>query len=536
VTVDRNQTDVFIVGGGPVGLAMALLLHRFEIPCVVVEKNETTTDHPKSRGCFARTMELFRQWGVEDAIRARGLVDRSDVFVFSESVAGREIGRTLPEPNLEQGPSWKSMVAQDAVEEELLNAVRDSKFATIRYSTEWVALEQDGDRVRVEIRDVKSGRPEQWEAKYLIAADGAGSPVRRAIGIDLVGPATLRYMLNEYWRGDMSRFRVARDATGIRILPRDRSQAPAQILNTNGRDRWLTLMVIGRERDERPRPLTDAETIAEIRRHVGAPDQEVELINRSTWRFSKQVASTFRKGRVFLAGDSAHRFPPTGGMGLNSGVQDAHNLAWKLAFVLKGLASERLLDSYDPERRPVAQSNADWSYGNYLRFFHIEEAMRSDNEDEVRFWLRDMDNHIHSIGQVLGFRYDEGAVVWDGSTRHPLDPRRYVPTDQPGCRFPHMWLNNARTVTTLDWFDKHLALVGGPAAEPWLEAGAAVSERLGVPIDVHRLPAADAAFGFAIGSRGAALVRPDGHVAFRMPWTPSDPARELATALTAILK
>jgi 2-polyprenyl-6-methoxyphenol hydroxylase-like FAD-dependent oxidoreductase len=536
MTVDARRTDVFVVGGGPVGLAMALLLHRFEIPCVLVEKNRTTTDHPKSRGCFARTMELFRQWGVEDAIRARGLVDQSDVFVFSESVAGREIGRTIPEPNRQQGPAWKSMVAQDAVEEELLRAVADSKHAAIRYATEWVSFEQDDERVRVEIRPQDTGRSEWWEAKYLIAADGAGSPVRRAAGIDMVGPAALRYMLNEYWRGDLSRFRVARDATGIRVLPPDRRVPPAQILNTNGRDRWLTLLVIGQEHDERPRPLTDAETIALIRQHVGAPDQEVQLINRSTWRFSKQVASRFRQGRVFLAGDSAHRFPPTGGMGLNSGVQDAHNLAWKLAFVLRGLASERLLDSYDMERRPVAQSNADWSYGNYVRFFHIEEAMRSDCEDEIRFWLRDMDNHLHSVGQVLGFRYEEGALVWDGSTRRPLDPRVYVPTDQPGSRFPHLWLDNARTVTTLDWFDRRLALVAGPAADAWLEAGPTVAERLGLPIDVHRLPNADPGHGFEIGPRGAALVRPDGHVAFRMPWTPSDPARELAGAVTAILR
>ena len=403
MTVDANKTEVFIVGGGPVGLAMALLLHRFEIPCVLVEKSPTTTDHPKSRGCFARTMELFRQWGVEDAIRSRGLVDQSDVFVFSESVAGREIGRTIPEPNRQYGPSWKSMVAQDAVEEELLRAVQKLEVRDDPL-LDGVGGLRAGRRAACASRSApRHGRSEWWEAKYLIAADGAGSPVRRAAGIDLVGPAALRYMLNEYWRGDMSRFRVARDATGIRIIPRDRREQPAQILNTNGKDRWLTLIVIGQERDERPRPLTDAETVALIRKHVGAPDQEVELINRSTWRFSKQVASTFRKGRVFLAGDSAHRFPPTGGMGLNSGVQDAHNLAWKLAFVLRGLASERLLDSYDRERRPVGQSNADWSYGNYLRFFHIEEAMRSDNDDEVRFWLRDMDNHLHSVGQVLAF-------------------------------------------------------------------------------------------------------------------------------------
>lgn len=533
---ETNKTDVFIVGGGPVGLAMALLLHRFGIPCVVVEKNRTTTDHPKSRGCFARTMELFRQWGVEKAIRARGLQDQSDVFVFAESVAGREIGRTIPEPNRQHGPAWKSMVAQDAVEEELLRAVHDSKHATIRYSTEFIAFEQNGAGVRVEIRPQDTGRSEWWEAQYLIAADGAGSPVRRASGIDLVGPSALRHMLNEYWRGDMSRFPVARDSTAIRVLPADQRERPATILNTNGKDRWLTLMVIGQERDERPRPWTDAETIELIRKHVGAPDQEVELINRSTWRFSKQVASTFRTDRVFLAGDAAHRFPPTGGMGLNSGVQDAHNLAWKLAFVLKGLASERLLDSYDSERRPVGQSNADWSYGNYLRFFNIEEAMRSDNDDEVGFWLRDMDNHIHSIGQVLGFKYEEGALVPDGSTRRPLDPREYVPTDQPGARFPHMWLDNQRSVTTLDWFDKDLVLVAGPAAEAWLEAGLTVSQRLGVPLGLRRLPTADAGHGFEMGPRGAVLVRPDGHVAFRMAWTPADPARELARAISNILR
>ncbi|MDR7920514.1 FAD-dependent monooxygenase, partial [Escherichia coli] len=134
---------------------------------------------------------------------------------------------------------------------------------------------------------------------------------------------------------------------------------------------------------------------------------DVTLLNRSIWRVSMQVAETFRKGRVFLVGDCAHRFPPTGGFGLNSGVQDAHNLAWKLAFVLKGMADEKLLDSYSSERRPIAQSNANFSYGNRLRFGLTDDAVRSRNPDRIKFWINDMDNHLHSIGQNLGHNYEE---------------------------------------------------------------------------------------------------------------------------------
>ena len=478
---------------------------------------------------------MFRQWGVEDAIRARGLPDDADVFVFAESIAGREIGRTRPEPDLAQGPAWKSMVAQDVVEEELLRALDNARHARVRFSTEFVGFEATEAGVTVELRTPDTDEPERVEAIYLIAADGAGSPTRRAAGIDMDGPASLRLMLNEYWRGDLTRFPAARSITAYRILPPDRNVPPGNILNTDGTDRWLSILTIGVDDDDRPRPWTDGETIELIRQHIGVPDQPVELINRSQWRFSKQVAATFRRGRLFLVGDAAHWFAPTGGTGLNSGVQDAHNLAWKLAFVLGGKASARLLGSYDCERRPVARSNAEWSYGNYVRMFDIEESLRSNNADEIRFRLLDQEHHIHSIGQVLGYSYREGAVVSDGTTRHPLDARTYTPTDQPGARFPHIWLDTARQVSTLDWFDKDFALVTGPAGDAWLEAGGAVAKQLGVPLDLHRLPAAEPDAGFHMGPRGAALVRPDGHVGFRMAWTPADPARELAGALTTLL-
>jgi putative polyketide hydroxylase/tetracenomycin A2 monooxygenase-dioxygenase len=529
-----TETPVFIVGGGPVGLAMALLLDRFGIDCVVAEKSPATTEHPKSRGCSARTMELFRQWGIEEAIRARGLPDGSDVFAFVESVAGTEYGRTRPEPDLGQTPAWKCLVAQDAVEEEILRVLRPSRHARVLFSTEATSISESGEPVTVCTRSLQSGREERWRARYVIAADGAGSQIRREAGIEMVGPATLAVMANEYWRGDLSAVSSAGATTAFFITPKEPGALSSTILNTNGRDRWLSLFATSI--DERAKPQDDAELIQFIRRQAGLAELDVNLINRSTWRMSRQVASEFKRGRVFLVGDAAHRFPPTGGFGLNSGVQDAHNLAWKIAFVLKGAASERLLESYSAERKPVAESNADFSLGNSFRFPLVSEAIRSGNPDQIAFRINDVDNHLHSIGQSLGFLYERGAVIPDGTAPPAQDTRHYRPNDRPGSRFPHLWLDPARRHSTLDWFDRQFAVVAGPMGSEWIEAGRRVGAKMNLPLALHTLPTANPGDGFLIGLRGAALVRPDGHVACRMPWLPPDPDRELAQALSTLLR
>jgi 2-polyprenyl-6-methoxyphenol hydroxylase-like FAD-dependent oxidoreductase len=480
-------------------------------------------------------MEIFRQWGVDALMKRHALPDGSDFFSFCESMTGHEWGRTNPEPNVGHSPCWKIIQSQDTVEQELLAHAGQSEVGRILFGHEFLQYDESDHGIAVTSREAATGETTTWHAQYLVAADGAASAVRRQAGIEMRGPATLAVMANEYWQADLSHVRDAHLCAGWRVYAKDSRYPISTVLNTNGRDKWLTLMPVGCEQDERLGERTDDEVVKLARTMAGVPNLDVKVINRSVWRMSRQVAARLRAGRVLLVGDAAHRFPPNGGYGMNSGIQDAHNLAWKLAFVLAGRASPRLLDTYDSERRPVAEANADFSLHNAARFGQCDQALRSGNADRIAFWIRDSDNHVHSIGQSLGFVYEDGAVIPDGTGKHLWHPRWYEPSDKPGGRFPHLWLDLARRHTTLDWFDQEFVLVAGPKADGWIEAARAVSGRNGRTVQVRQLEDAHEKHGLLLGPRGAVLVRPDGHVAFRMPWTPADPAAELAGVLSKLL-
>lgn len=529
-----DDVPVTIVGGGPVGLAMALVLSRQGVASRVLEMSATTTDHPKARGVWPRAMEIFRQWGVYDSIKDRGLPDESDSMVFMQDL-DTEIDRTVPEPYNDESPARKSVVAQDAVEEALAAKLADHPDADVRWQTEFIGYEAVPGGVKVTARDLRTGETLAWTSRFLMGADGARGGVARAAGIEYEGPPTMAVMLNTYFKADLSAYKSVHTAAGLYMRPRKPGEETVMLLNTNGADRWLWLRRIGAERDERPRPATHEETVERIRYGLGLPDLKVEIINEAVWRMTRRIAVSFRSGPIFLIGDAAHRFPPYGGFGMNSGIQDVHNLAWKIAFVLAGKACNGLLDSYDIERRPIAHSNADLALVNGARQPFMAAALDRGDRDQIRFWLRDAENHIHSIGHTLGFSYPTGALVPDGTTPPDKTPRYYRPTDRPGSRYPHFWLDDAKTKSSIDLFDRDFVLMAGPEADVWIEAADAVSRQRDLPIVVHRLRAKDLEHGLAIGPRGAALVRPDGVTAWRIGWVSDAPQVDLDRVFETIL-
>ncbi|MGW4591360.1 FAD-dependent monooxygenase [Amycolatopsis thermoflava] len=523
------EVPVLVVGGGPVGMSLALLLDRFGVESLLVERRPATTTHPKARGCHPRTMELFRIWGIEDRVRRAGLPQESDVACWCESLNGPLVAYTEPAPSLHT-PAPRSIVPQDAVEEALDDALSARPLAQVRRSTELVSLTQDSDGVTARVRRASDGEEFDVRARYLVGCDGANSRVRETAGIAMDGPETLALMANHYYRADVGHLPHVRSAIGFLVRPRDRSRPDVNVLATGpDGDRWLAVQKL-REGEE---PLSEERLIQDVREQWEMPDLKVERINVMTWRMSAQVAQRFREGRVFLAGDAAHRFPTAGGNGLNSGVQDVHNLAWKLAMVLSGRAGDVLLDTYDSERRPVAQSNTDFAVRNQTRIDEMDEAFRRREEDPQRWrdLLIDQNKQLHSDGHTLGYIYTRGAVVDDGSPVPPYDSQYYWPTDRPGARFPHFWLDVNKTESSIDWFDTEFVLVCGPDADGWDRAGQDLAASAVVPLRVKRLP--HLLGPLSIGREGAALVRPDGHVAWRA--RQAGEGAELSAALGRVL-
>ena len=529
---DGDPNRVIVLGAGPVGLGAALELARYGVPSILVEKHDGTSWHPKTRNFNTRTMEIARGWGAAVYRRLRSIDTPpgwKSPIRFLASATGRDFGKIESKgfegPGPAISPCEPVMSSQELIEEILLDAVRACGIVDVRFGLEATRLVRGGapadGEAAIEVVDRRSRAPAVIRGAALVAADGAASLIRSELGLQLEGPQGLSHVVNCYFRADIER-RIG-DRKGVLFFVANQG-ARGVLQPLDGAGRWLCQISVGPEEWSRD-VFSDARARDWVRAAVGVDDLEPEILSLGFWKMNSTVVERLVAGRVVLCGDAAHQFPPTGGLGVNTGLQGMHNAMWKLAFCVKGDAGWPLLRTYHDERREVSQRITSQSLENSINVLRIVAAATGGetgmSTEEVVTASRRYGNHL---GVEFGAAYASSAVVADGTAPPPVADSYsdYVQTATPGCRAPHVWLGHPDAqLSTLDLFGPAFTLLAAPAADAWCDAAARASRALGVRVDRYRIGAPglndlggfDAAYG--VQPDGAVLVRPDGHVAWR---------------------
>lgn len=538
---EARTIPVLIVGGGPVGLSMALALARQKIPSLIVERHPSTTNHPKARGANIRTMELFRQWGNATELLKWEQPKEARRIIWAESLQGKEIIRiSMDDSNSHlYSPSKASLVAQDHVEESLYDTLRQHKESEVHFLKECISFEEDDSGITTRVLNRSTNHEEWVRSQYLIAADGAHSRIRQQLGIDMNGPENLAEFCNIYCELDLATWTKDRPFMGM--LFTDPKITGRLIASVDGSNRWIVSMRFAS--DQTKENFTDHYCINEIKRVLGIADLAVTIINKNFWTMAAQIANQYRKGRIFLMGDAAHRMPPAGGFGMNTGIQDAHNLAWKLAFVIKHNISDKLLDTYYVERLPIAEQNIKWSNKNARGYDKIIESVYSDDSKRLQDKLQEQSGILNFTGLDLGFIYHSNAVISENDQTLSVSAAKYIQTTLPGSRAPHAQLiKEGRTISTLDLFENDIVLLAGANGQAWQKAANELAQLLSIPLKNYRVaingelidPESNWHTLYEISETGAILVRPDGHVAWRCKEMGDDPKKILKQVLSSI--
>ncbi|MEV7525165.1 FAD-dependent monooxygenase [Streptomyces sp. NPDC091371] len=496
------EVEVLIVGGGPVGLTARALLERWGVRTLLVEKHRELSPFPRSRLVNARSMEIFRQLGLAAEITACGFAPEfgrirfRDTLYDGDFASAAMVGINAPIP---ESPVIGVVTSQDRLEPTLIGAAD----AQVRFGAELIGLDEEPESVVALLTDHQHGRETRVRARYVLAADGANSTVRQRLGIGTTGPGEMGGFTTVVFDADLGPW-CAEQPAGVYFTAHG-SLAP---LYPEGGWAWFGLT---------PEDAGRADWSALVSRALGpGADTRAEVLRVQHWVMNAFVAERFRHGRILLAGDAAHAIPIFGGMGMNAGIADVHNLCWKLAGLVHGWSGPSMLETYETERRPVAQLTLRQAVANTQLAVQVLNRRREQRHTDgaatsARVELPWSERYFAQLGLVLGVVYHSDAVLADGSTAPPLSDAGsdadYVPTPEPGHRMPHLWLSHDRS--SLDAFGEWFTLLT-PDPHGWERD----SDSLSWPLRIEPLTGEQTDLcGLAPG--GALLIRPDGHIGAR---------------------
>jgi 2,4-dichlorophenol 6-monooxygenase len=575
------ETDVLIVGSGPAGGAAALFLASQGIEPLVITKYRWTANTPRSHITNQRTVEILRDAGIEDEILAQGTPQHlMGQTSFCTSLAGEELARlhtwgTHPARLAEYtlaSPSRHCDLPQTLLEPILIGHAA-SRGARVRFDTEYLSLTQDADGVTARVRDRVGGAEYDVRAKYLIGADGGRSQVAQDVGLPMEGEMDLAGSMNIVFEADLSRYVAHRPSVLYWVLQPGSNIGGIGLGLVRMVRPWNEWLIVwGYDIDEPPPEIDEAQARRIAHNLIGDDSIPVTIKSTSLWTNNRMWASRYADGRVFCMGDACHRHPPSNGLGSNTSIQDAYNLSWKLALVLRGAAGPALLDSYDAERAPIGRQIVNRANQSIEEFGPIFEALglldtsdpdqmnrniearkddtpeAVDQRDKLRRAIELKHYEFNAHGVEMNHRYHSGAVIPDGTPEPAFDRDRelyYQPTTWPGARLPHVWVEHAgRRLSTHDLAGKgRFALLTGIAGSRWAEAARAVSERCGVEVAAYVIGPGqeyldvydDWARAREVSESGCVLVRPDGHVAWRVHEAPADCTGALEEAMGRLL-